>query len=115
MESLSHPLIVLHGLKAHLAVIRTQDKPGQRVVVLAADGIELVVMAAGTGHGEAQERLGEDIDFVIDAVAFVLANIYWRMHLLSEESPAGAQDRFIVFGSRTQSGRGEQIPGEMFL
>ena len=37
------------------------------------------------------------------------------MHLLSEKGPTGAQDRFVVLSARTESGRGEQIPGEVFL
>ena len=72
-------------------------------------------MASSTGHRQAQERLGEDIDLVVDAVAFVLTDIYRRMHFLPQEGPAGAQDRFVVLSARTESGRGEQIPGEVFL
>ena len=72
----AHPLVVLHGFKADLPVVRTQDESGQRVIILAADGVELVVVAAGAGDGQAQERLGEDIDLVIDPVAFVLPYIH---------------------------------------
>ena len=72
----AHPLVVLHGFEADLPVARTQDESGQRVIILAADGVELVVVAAGAGDGQAQERLGEDIDLVIDPVAFVLADIH---------------------------------------
>ena len=37
------------------------------------------------------------------------------MHFLAEESPTGAQDRFVVFGARTKAGRGEQVASEVLL
>ena len=110
-----HPPVVLHGFEADLPVAGTQDETRQRVIILAADGVELVVVAAGAGDGQAEERLGEDIDFVVDPVAFVLADIDGRMHFLAEERPTGAQDRFIVFGARTKAGRGEQVASEVLL
>ena len=76
LEFLRHAAVVLHGLEAHLPVARAQDEPGQRVVVLASDGVELVVVAAGAGHGQAKERLGEDVDLVVDPVALVLTDVH---------------------------------------
>ena len=37
---------------------------GNGVVVFRCDGVELVVVAAGTGHGEAEQATGEGIDAV---------------------------------------------------
>ena len=41
---------------------RRADDAKQRVVVALADRVELVIVAAGAGDGQAQERLAEDVD-----------------------------------------------------
>ena len=37
------------------------------------------------------------------------------MHLLAEECPTGAQHGLVVVGARSQTGRSEQVPGEVLL
>ena len=48
---------------------RAVEDAGQRVVVGLRDRIELVVVAAGTAERQAQERLADRVDLVVDHVA----------------------------------------------
>ena len=45
-----------------------QENPGQRVVIVGGDRIELVIVAAGAGEGEAEERAADDVDLIVDAI-----------------------------------------------
>src|SRR5262249_39543691 len=66
-----------------------------RVIILRGDGVELVIVTAGAGHGQAEERLGQHIDLVVEAVGLILANVHRRMHFFAEEPEAGGEDRFV--------------------
>ena len=75
-------------------------KPDERVVILRREGVELVIVAAGTGQREAEERFRQHVDLVVDAVGFVLANVDRRVDLFAEKPEAGPQDRFVRAGRR---------------
>ena len=87
--------VVLHRLEAHLPEARTKHEPAQGVVILRADRVELVVMATGAGDRQPEERLAEDIDLVVDAVALVLPDVDRRMHFLAKKSPPGPKHGLV--------------------
>ena len=47
---------------------RAEEDAGQRVVIVGGDRIELVIVAAGTGEGEAEEGPADDVDLIVDAI-----------------------------------------------
>ena len=92
---------------------RALQVAGQGVVVLRGDRVELVVVAAGAGDGQAQEGLGEDVDLVVDAVRLVLADVDRRMRPLAEEEEAGAEDRLVEALGRVPARPVEQVAGDV--
>ncbi len=110
-----HPPVVLHRFEAYLPVAAAQEEAAEGVVILRTDGIELVVVTSRAGHGQAQERLGEHVELVVQPLAFVLPDVHGRMILLAEEGPAGPQHGFVLFGSGPQPRLRKQVAGEMFL
>ena len=103
--------ILLDRRESRLSVAGTDQKAGQRVVVLLRQGVELVVVAAGAADGQRQERLAHHIQAVVHAIRLVLADIHGRVHFLTQEPEARAQDRF-VFVVWPQP-RGDQVSGQM--
>ncbi len=67
-----------------LLMARAREEPGKGVVVLRADRVELVVVAASTGHRQAQKRLGKDVDLVVDPPQLVLADVHRRVCALAQ-------------------------------
>src|SRR6185436_6170875 len=51
---------------------RTCENTVQRIVIRRRDGIELVVVATGTGNGQAKECLGRGVDAVVDDVVLIV-------------------------------------------
>ena len=58
-----------------LLVPRAGQKPGHCVVILSGDRIELVIVATGAGEREAQERLREDVELIVDPAHLLFADI----------------------------------------
>ena len=107
----------LRQLLRDLAIVRDRVEPRQPivaalqeaeegVVVLGRDRVELVIVAARTGHRQAEERLRHHVDAVVEAVGLVLANVHGRMDLLAEEPEAGAEDRFVETVLRAEPRKG---------
>ena len=79
------------------------DRAGEdaikRVVVFGGNRVELVVMAASTGDGQAQQSTGDDVDPVVDDLV-----------LIEQEAPADGQEtqsgqRPVVAAARELIGR----------
>ncbi len=102
-----------HGLEADLPVVGGGDEPAQGVVVALRDGVELVVVAAGAGNGQAEEGFRKDVHLVVEAFAFVLADVDGAVGFLSQEGPSGGEDGFVRTGVGVQAGR-EKIAGDVF-
>ena len=62
---------------------RALQESGQGVIVFVADRVELVIVAAGAGDRQAEERLAKDVDLVVDPVDLVLAGVDGRMRPLA--------------------------------
>ena len=84
------------------------------VVVALAYGIELVVVAAGAGYGQSEEGLAHHVDFIVEAITFVLTEIHRATELFSKEGPGGGEDGFVGARFRMQSRVFQQVACEMF-
>ncbi len=96
-------------VEAHLPVTAALDEAVQGVVILRRDGVELVVVAPRTGDGQAEKRLAQHVDAVVEAVGLVLPNVHRRMDLLAQKPEAGAQDRLVEPLRRVQPRLGGQV------
>ena len=83
------------GLEAHLPGRGGDREAGEGVVVDGADRVELVIVAAGAGHAEAEHRLGEDLHLMGHAVGLVAARGHGGVDLLAEEPGAGPEGRLV--------------------
>ena len=72
------------GRHVGAVVARTREHAEQRVVVLRGDRVELVVVAAGAGERQAEERLAEHVDLVVDPVGVLGPRIDRRVLRLAE-------------------------------
>ena len=92
---------------------RAAEEPGEGVIVLIGDRVELVVVAAGTGQSEAQKRLGDHVDLVVDSPHLLFANVDRRMRSLAEEIKPGPEDRLVEALGRMPARRLEQVSGDL--
>ena len=90
------------------------DHAVQRVVILGADGIKLVIVTTRTGDGHALKRLAEHVDLVVDDLRLISAHIHRRMAMLAEPPPSGSQPAFVPAAVLGKA-RLEQIAGDVFL
>ncbi len=75
-EGLRGVAVPLPRVEPHQAVVAALHDPEQRVIVFCGNGVELVVVAAGARHRQAEERLAEHVDAVGEAVGLVLAHVH---------------------------------------
>ena len=73
--------------------LRAFEDAAERIVIGRRDRIELVIVAAGAGDGQAEERLAEDVDLVVHFVGADFAQIGRRIPLLAEPEKAGPERR----------------------
>ena len=71
------------------------EEAREGVVVSRGDRVELVVVAPGAADGQAQEGLGEDVDLVVDAADFLLADVDRGVGPLAEAEEPGADDGLV--------------------
>ena len=71
-------------------------------------------MTTGTGDGQPEERLAEDIDLVVDPLTFIQADVHGRMILLAEKRPPGRDHRLIDVRATTEPWLGQKIARQMF-
>ena len=87
----------------------------QAVVIAGGDGVELVVVAARAGHGQAQESLRKDVHLVVDPIGLILQGIDRGMGRLMQVPETGCQHRFIETDPRMTSGVRKEIARDVFL
>ncbi len=58
-----------------LLVPRAGQESGHCVVILSGDRIELVIVAAGAREREAQERLGQDVELIVDPAHLLFTDV----------------------------------------
>ena len=68
------------------------------VIIPGGDRVELVVVAAGAGQGQAEERLAQDVDLAVVLGRPVLAEVDRRVDPLVEPVEAGPQHRLVGTG-----------------
>ena len=96
-----------------LGEIGAVQHPGQGVVVAGGDGVELVVVAAGAGHRQAQEGLGEHVDLVVDLVGPGLDRVDGSVEAFAQPEKTGADRRFPVDPVRPQTLFRQQVSGHV--
>src|SRR5262249_41367408 len=105
--------IVLLCIETDLPVVAAFQETKQGVVITGGNGVELVIMATGAGHSQAQERFGHDIEAVIEPGGLVLSRIDRRMDLFSQKPKSRAQDRFVKSLRRMKPGPRDQITSKV--
>ena len=90
---------------------RTHERTGQRIVLTLRDGIELVIVAAGTGDRHRLKRFRKSIDLVVEhflmnAVELGTVAVPILAHLEEHRS----NERFVDLVGCIHAWRFEQIP-----
>ena len=70
--------------------------PGQPVVVGGGNGVELVVVAAGTGHCQTQEGLGQNVDLVVYLVGPGFEGVNGAIEAFAQPEKTGTDRRLPV-------------------
>ncbi len=116
-RELSQPLYIptdpFGTINKRLLMPRAAEEAGKGVVIFVGYWVELVVVAAGTRQREAQKRLGDHIDLVVDPPHLLFANVNGGMSSLPEEVKPGPQDRLVEALNRVPARRLEQVSGDL--
>src|SRR5262249_17732299 len=89
------------------------EEAGQGVVIAAGDRVELVIVTAGAGYGQAEEGLGHHVDLIVDAADLFLTNVHRRMDALAQVEEPGREDRLVESLDGVPARVIEQITGEV--
>jgi hypothetical protein len=84
------------------------------VIILLADGVEFMVMAAGAGDGEAEEGFGDDVDLVIGEGDLFGVGVDDAEAVGDEAELGGGDGGFVEFEGGVEAGVGEEIAREVF-
>src|SRR5262249_25952396 len=85
------------------------ENAAESVIVGCANRIELVVVAAGAGDGEAKKSLSENIDFGIAHLAAHFFQIGSAIALFSETEETAGQWTLVIFAVRGKAIRRQDI------
>ena len=120
-------LIAIIGHRVQRRVVQVRNRSGtaqiaesggagkdgsQRIIILGKDGIELVVVAAGAGHREPQERFRGGIDLFVHHVVNHLHPILLRQRFGSKRQKSSGDDAPYVVGWIVG---GKQVAGDLLL
>ena len=102
------------GVDAHLGHVGGGQDPKGGVVVGGRDGVELVVVAAGTGHRQALRGLEQHVDLVVDLIGPGLDGIRRGIEHLPKPVHAGGNwiDKVCPVAGQA---RGQQVAGDLLL
>ena len=84
------------------------------VVILVADGVEFVIMAAGAGDGETEEGFCYDIDLVIGEADEFVEGIGGSEPVVDHAKVAETEDGFVEIRGGIYPGGVEEVAGEVF-
>jgi hypothetical protein len=93
--------------------VRGIEDPGEAVVVLRGDGVELMVVAARARNGQAHEGAAGEVDLVVDNVADEFFLVRVAAAPFADHVDAGGDDAVLVEGAAVA--RGNQVTGDLFL
>ena len=85
----------------------------QRVEILLADRIELVIVAAGAGNGQPLKRLGENVDLVVGPFHPVFPRIDRLEAMFDHAVVRGGDDGFVDAFFRVDARIRQQIAGHV--
>src|ERR1700722_5031548 len=88
------------------ANLHAPEDARKSIVVRGGDGVELMIVTAGTRHGQSQDPSGRHVNLVVDRV-FPLSFI-----LRAQRQKAGGDDPLIA--PVLSAGR-QQVPGDLLL
>ena len=92
---------------------RAVHRAEERVVVLLADRVELVVVAAGARHGQPKERLRRHVHLVVRPLDAILPGID-RLEAVLDEPEVGRTDHRLVGSAvRGEARVRQQVPGQV--
>ena len=86
-------LVALDDADRAVARLGAAEDAGQGVVVLLRDRVELVVVAAGAGDREPEERLRRRVDLLVDHVHLELPAVALVVRLRADRQEAGGDQR----------------------
>ena len=105
LERRAHLVLPFHAIDARVPIHRGLHDAGQRVEIARRDRIELVIVTARAGEGQAQEGLAEHVDLVRRTVRLVLTQVNRRVHFFSEPPKGGADHRLVRARRRIETRR----------
>ena len=112
-ELRGHLPIGFEGFKRHLPITARHQHAGDGVVVFVGDGVEFVVVAAGTAEGQAEKRLAKRVDPVVGAVCIILSDVDGRMDFLPQIPEAGSDHRFVRPRQRIEPRMRQQVASNL--
>ena len=103
----------LRRIEDHLPRSAAGEDPVEGIEILLGDGVKLVIVAAGAGGGEPEERLGIDIDLVLDHLHLVVEGIDRYEAELHHPQMRRADRRFIEPLGGVPTRIGEEVAGDL--
>ena len=98
----------------HLARTAAGEDAVERIKILLADRIKLVVVAARAGNRQTKEGLGENIDLIVHDFHLVIQRVHRHVAQLDHPQLRRAENGFVQPVRRVETRLRQQIAGEMF-
>ena len=102
------------GIDGHLARAGGGEDAVEGCEVGLADGVELMVVATGAGHREAQERLADHVDLVVHVADLLVDGVDRLIAMFDHAEVAGAYGRLIELFRFVEARGLQQVAGELF-
>ena len=94
------PLVELRDKGQILQSLGAAENPGHGVVILGADWIEFVIVAAGAAHRQTQKRPTDDIDLLVHHVHHQFGLVLFGQHLGTQHQKSSGHTPFKHLGFR---------------
>ena len=102
------------GVYGHLSRTGGSEDAVEGGEVGLADGVELMVVAAGAGDRESEEGLRDDVDLVVDVADLLIDRVDRLVAVFDHAEVAGAEGRLIELFRFIEARGLQQIAGELF-
>ena len=90
---------------------RAGEDAGQRVIIPRRDGVELVVVAAGTTHRQTEKGARGHVDLLVNDVHLQLVCAWFEQKLRPQHQKPRRDELFVALFVTIA---GKQVPGELF-
>ena len=102
------------GVHGHLSRTGGSEDAVEGGEVGLADGVELMVVAAGAGDRESEEGLRDDVDLVIDVADLLIDRVDRLVAVFDHAEVAGAYGRLIELFRFVEARGLQQVASELF-